>query len=155
MDSLKNMTSKLKKREDIPEVKVSPPKTSVEEVTEEDNDFIQGSSKVSNPRASDYISDGDRQAFLESLKSIKSDRKEYGTPTISKVGLQTPVEEQLKASPLMHKPSISNLLEDTMGLFDDDPTGIDDSDDYLEQSYPAEIENSKSQEPEIKLSDIN
>jgi hypothetical protein len=55
----------------------------------------------------------------------------------------------------MHKPSISNLLEDTMNLFDEDPTGIDESDDYLEQSYPAEIENSKSQEPDIKLSDIN
>jgi hypothetical protein len=172
LDSLKNLRSKLKKEDETPEIRVSPPKATVEEIHEDDNDLSDLLPHIKATTSSDLMkevnasqiptSDNKKPKFsnlpedwANSLKGIDSQRKEYGTPVISKVGLQTPVEEQIKTSPLMHKPSISNLLEDTMNLFDEDPTGIDESDDYLEQSYPAETENSKSQEPEIKLSDIN
>ena len=172
LDSLKNLRSKLKKEDETPEIRVSPPKATVEEIHEDDNDLSDLLPHIKATTSSDLMkevnasqiptSDNKKPKFsnlpedwANSLKGIDSQRKEYGTPVISKVGLQTPVEEQIKTSPLIHKPSISNLLEDTMNLFDEDPTGIDESDDYLEQSYPAEIENSKSQEPDIKLSDIN
>jgi hypothetical protein len=172
LDSLKNLRSKLKKEDETPEIRVSPPKATVEEIHEDDNDLSDLLPHIKATTSSDLMkevnasqiptSDNKKPKFsnlpedwANSLKGIDSQRKEYGTPVISKVGLQTPVEEQIKTSPLMHKPSISNLLEDTMNLFDEDPTGIDESDDYLEQSDPAEIENSKSQEPDIKLSDIN
>lgn len=49
------------------------------------------------------------------------------SPHISQVGLGTPIQDRLNTSPLIHKTSMTNLFDDTMNLFDDDPTGIDTS----------------------------
>jgi hypothetical protein len=69
------------------------------------------------------------QNINESIKSMTVDKDITSTPNVGNVGLQTPIQDRLKLSPLLHKPSISNLFEDTMDLFDEDPidTGIDTS----------------------------
>lgn len=66
------------------------------------------------------------QNINETIKSMTVDKDITSTPNVGNVGLQTPIQDRLKLSPLLHKPSISNLFEDTMDLFDDDP-GIDTS----------------------------
>jgi len=66
---------------------------------------------------------------VDILSQINSKRLEYGTPNIGNIGLQTPIQERLSPAPLINKPSISNLLEDSMNLFDNNPLdmGIDTS----------------------------
>jgi len=51
------------------------------------------------------------------INSRRDDSNVVGSPNISQIGLQ-PSPSRL--SPLNTKPSISNLLEDTQALFDDD-----------------------------------
>jgi len=73
----------------------------------------------------------------ELLTEIKSHRLEYGTPTITDVGLQPSVWDRvnLHKSPLAHKssfPDISNKLEDENNLFND----IDDIDTSNEGDRP-------------------
>jgi hypothetical protein len=60
-----------------------------------------------------------KSGFNALFEQIKSRRLEYGTPKINQLGLQ-PHESADLLSPLSNKPSISNLFEDTMNLFDDD-----------------------------------
>jgi hypothetical protein len=91
--------------------------------------FSQGSSNIENLEVKPEESKG---AFKSLFDQIKSKRLEYGTPNIANVGLQTPIQDRLNVSPspLIPKPSMSNLFEDTMNLFDvDNPidTGIDTS----------------------------
>jgi hypothetical protein len=66
--------------------------------------------------------------LFESIKARRNDSNVVSSPKIAQVGLQTPIHERLdvtpKGSPLINKPSISNLLEDTNALFD-----LDDDDD--------------------------
>jgi len=78
----------------------------------------------------------EQSKFASLFSQIKSKRVEYGSPgannpNMGNVGLQTPVEDRLHTSPLVHKSSMTNLFEDTMNLFDEDPidTGIDTSGD--------------------------
>jgi hypothetical protein len=52
--------------------------------------------------------------MLASIRARRDDSNVVGSPQISQVGL-TP-----RLSPLNTKPSISNLLDDTQALFDDD-----------------------------------
>jgi hypothetical protein len=68
-------------------------------------------------------------SLFDSIKARRNDKDVTTTPNIANVGLQTPVQDRLPKSPLLHKSSVSNILEDTMNLFDDDPTdiGIDTS----------------------------
>jgi hypothetical protein len=51
------------------------------------------------------------------------------SPNVTNIGLQTPIQERLNSSPLVHKSSFNNTLEETNALFDDDPLdiGIDSS----------------------------
>jgi hypothetical protein len=170
-DAFKNIKSKFNKEESIPEVRVSPPKTTVVEIpdnedlsdlfphikTTENSDLmkeIRASQKDENNDALKHanISDDDRSSWLDSLKNIRSKKLEYGTPKVANIGLQTPIEEQMKTSPLLHKPSISNLLDDTMNLFDDDPADIDHSSKSEEN---LSNEKDETQESDIKLSRIN
>jgi hypothetical protein len=68
-------------------------------------------------------------SLWETIKARRNDKDVISSPNISNVGLQTPVQERLNTSPLVHKPSLTNMFDDTMNLFDDDPidTGIDTS----------------------------
>jgi hypothetical protein len=68
-------------------------------------------------------------SLLEQINARRNDRDVVASPNISNVGLQTPIQERLNTSPLVHKPSLTNMFDDTMNLFDDDPidTGIDTS----------------------------
>lgn len=62
--------------------------------------------------------------LFESIKSQRDDSNVVSSPKVSQLGLQTPIHERLdvtpKGSPLIKKPSLSNLLEDTNALFSDD-----------------------------------
>jgi hypothetical protein len=68
-------------------------------------------------------------SLLEQINARRNDRDVVASPNISNVGLQTPIQERLNTSPLVHKPSLTNMFDDTMNLFDDEPidTGIDTS----------------------------
>jgi hypothetical protein len=68
-------------------------------------------------------------SLWETIKARRNDKDVISSPNLSNVGLQTPVQERLNTSPLIHKPSLTNMFDDTMNLFDDDPidTGIDTS----------------------------
>jgi len=71
------------------------------------DDFIEGSSKNKLP--------------VDLLSQINSKRLEYGTPIVGNIGLQNPIQERVTPAPLINKPSFSNLLEDSLNLFDDNP----------------------------------
>jgi len=59
-------------------------------------------------------------ALLDAIKSRRDDTNVVSSPKISQIGLNTSIEERLNTSPLLHKPSISNLFDDTANLFDDE-----------------------------------
>jgi hypothetical protein len=67
--------------------------------------------------------------IIEDIRAKRIEKFEAISPSVSNIGLQTPIENRLNVSPLLKKPSISNLFDDTMGLFDDDENmiGIDTS----------------------------
>jgi hypothetical protein len=69
------------------------------------------------------------KSLLDQIRLKRNDKDVTATPSISNVGLQTPIQERLSTSPLLPNPSVTNLFEETMNLFDDNPidTGIDTS----------------------------
>jgi len=168
MDALKKIKTKFNKEESIPEVRVSPPKTTVEEVIDsedltdilphikatENSDLMkeikasQKNDKINDSLKNADITEESKLSWVESLKKVKSGKLEYGTPKVSNIGLQTPVEEKLNSSPLVKKASFTNTFEDTMALFDEDPTGIDTSDKSEEISENVET-------PENKVPDLH
>jgi hypothetical protein len=64
------------------------------------------------------------------------------SPNIGNIGLQTPIQDRLNTSPLLHKTSISNLFEDTMNLFDNEPedAGIDTSGESIYKDETPQVE---------------
>lgn len=167
MDSLKNMTSKLKKKETTPEIRVSPPKTTVEEVAEDLTDILphikatESSDLIKEVKASQTndalkfsnISEEEKLSWAESLKKVKLNRLEYGSPNLSNIGLQTPVEERLKSSPLVKKASFSNQFEDTLNLFDDDP--IDSDINNSNDSENNTTQNEDIETPKVEVPNFN
>lgn len=120
-------------------------------------DMIQKENEIILPNPDIFINESNSNNssldhyFPESEATIVGDIKAKGiknlechSPNISQVGLQTPIQDRLKVSPLLNKSSISNLFEDTMNLFDD-PTGIDTSgdssnkEDFIQGSSKEEI----------------
>jgi hypothetical protein len=90
-------------------------------------------------------------SVFDQIKTRRNDEDVTASPNIGNVGLQTPIQDRLNTSPLIHKPSLSNLFEDTMQLFDDDPTNIDISD--KEQSNKQEFiqGSSKDQTQQVEV----
>jgi hypothetical protein len=103
----------------------------IQEVVNQPEDSINVKTKLDNFKedAEAFYQKSAFQNIRESINSMTADKDITSTPNVGNVGLQTPIQDRLKLSPLMPKPSLSNLFEDTMNLFDDGPidTGIDTS----------------------------
>ena len=112
--------------------------------------------------SSNLIPPVENKPKLTFLEQINSRRLEYGTPilenqelkaspNIANVGLQTPIQDRLNTSPLIHKTSISNMFDDTMNLFEDDNNDIDisDKDNYNNQEFVQGSSNENK--PQIKV----
>lgn len=69
------------------------------------------------------------------MSQIHSKKLEYGSPNIANLGLNTPIDNQLKKSP-----SISSLIKDAMNLWEDNPIeedlGIDTSGESSNKTEP-------------------
>jgi hypothetical protein len=83
------------------------------------------------------------KSLFDQIRLKRNDKDVTATPNISNVGLQTPIQDRLDISPssVRPKPSISNLFEETMNLFDDNPidTGIDTSEDSSTKESEVEF----------------
>lgn len=120
----------------------------IQEVVNQPEDSINVKTKLDNFKE-DAEAFHQKLAFQNISESIKSRANEVvSTPNVGNIGLQTPIQDRLKLSPLMHKPSISNLFEDTMDLFDEDPidTAIDTSGESskLKEDNPDILDKPKS-----------
>jgi hypothetical protein len=79
------------------------------------------------------------KSLFDQIRLKRNDKDVTATPNITNVGLQTPVHERLNPSPLIPKPSISNLFEETMNLFDDPiDIGIDTSGESSNKEEPKD-----------------
>jgi hypothetical protein len=146
---LKDLTYKFTIKEDsIAKDLINSIKGTFEEIVPLEDD-ITGNKKIENPKPEiiinkDSDSDNSLNHYFPKIENptIEVNTEEIkqnvtNSPNIANIGLQTPIQERLNTSPLIHKPSLSNLFEDTMQLFDDDPTNIDISD--KEQSNKQEF----------------
>jgi len=71
------------------------------------------------------------KGLLAQIQARRNDKDVIATPNIANIGLNTPIQERLKASPLTHKESFTNLFENTTNLFyDQEP--LDETIDNLE-----------------------
>ena len=113
-------------------------------------DIIINNDSNSDKSSLDHYFPETQIPIVEDIRAKRIEKFEAISPNISNVGLQTPIQERLNVSPLLKKPSISNLFDDTMDLFhDDDPTGIDTSgesnkDQFIQGSSNEQIQKESS-----------
>jgi hypothetical protein len=103
----------------------------------------------------------ERKSLFDMIKAKRNDKDVVSSPNIgnnnipstsniSDVGLQTSIVEKINPSPIVAKPSISNLLESFNDLYDDNGIDIEDNSNLQQgESSNTKIEDVKPIRPDV------